>query len=201
MNASPQASIPQALVVAIAAPPGGGKTTLSKAVSGKLGGAPILHYDDYETFTQRSPAEMQAWLERGARVDEITVPGFAEELARLRASGAHHVVVDSPLGRAHPATADVIDLLIYIDTPFDVALARVMRGQAGLAAQARDAGAVQNFARWLGSYLDSYLAFTRRSYEVQRAAVLPQADLVLDGMLAPEELCRHALDAIAKRER
>ena len=191
----------KATVVSIAAPPGGGKTTLSRLLSAKLSNAPIVHYDDYEKLTQRSPAEIEAWLDRGARLDEIPIPGFAEKIAALTVSGARHVLVDAPVGRAHPPTAAMIDVLIFLDTPFDIALARVIRGQANLAARASEPGAARNFAVWLESYLDNYVRFMRRSYEVQRATVMPTADLVLDGTLPPQRLTELAAAAIAERAR
>lgn len=188
-----------AVVISVAAPPGGGKTTLSTAISAKLGNVPVLHFDDYQTFTERSTAEIEAWVERGARFEEITAPGFAEELGRLRASGASYLVVDAPVGRAHPATSATIDYLIFVDTPLDLALARVVRAQATRAARASDAAAARNFAIWLESYLDNYPRFMRRIYDAQRASLLPNADLVLDGSLAPERLADMALAAIAQR--
>lgn len=185
-------------VVSIAAPPGGGKTTLSHMLAARLSNAAILHFDDYETFTARSPAEIEAWADRGAPFAEITAPNFAEDLARLRASGVSYVVVDAPLGRAHPATAAMIDFLIFVDTPLDVALARTIRAGAARAAQASDTAA-HNFAAWLETYLDGYTRFTRRICEIQRARVMPNADLVLDGMLAPDRLAELAIAAIAEK--
>lgn len=88
----------QAIVISVAAPPGGGKTTLSRMISAQLRDAPIVHYDDHEVLTRRSPAEVEAWLDRGARLDEIPVPGFAEKIASLRTSGVQYVLVDGPLG-------------------------------------------------------------------------------------------------------
>jgi hypothetical protein len=186
------------MVISVAAPPGGGKTTLSRMISAKLHNAPILHYDDHEALTRRSPAEIEAWLDRGARLDEIPVPGFAEKLADLKASGAPFVVVDSPLGRAHPPTAAAIDFLIFVDTPLDIALARVLLDQARLAARAAEPGAARDFAVWLEGYLGNYARFMRRSYGVQRTTVMPQADLVLDGTFTPDRLVELAMLAINK---
>ena len=129
-----------ATVISIAGPPGGGKTTLSQMMSVKLHDAPILHYDDYEALTRRSPAEIELWLDRGARLDEIPVPGFAEKLTSLRSAGTPYVVVDTPLGRAHPPTAVMIDFLVFVDTPLDIALARILREQARLAVQTAEPG-------------------------------------------------------------
>jgi hypothetical protein len=189
----------KATVVSIAAPPGGGKTTLARLLSAKLANAPIVHYDDYEKLTQRSAAEIEAWLDRGAPLADIPIPGFGEKIAALSVGGARYVVVDAPIGRAHPATAAMIDVLVFLDTPFDIALARVIRGQANLAVRAADAGAARNFAIWLEGYLDNYARFMRRSYEVQRSTVMPQADIVLDGALPPQRLAELALAAIGKK--
>jgi uridine kinase len=192
-------ALPKTMVIAVAAPPGGGKTILSKTISAKLGNAPVLHYDDFERFTQQSPAEIEAWLDRGAPLDEIPAPGFAEELKKMRTGGAQYIVVDGPLGRAHPPTAAMIDFLLFIDTPLDIALARVVRGQARLAARSSEVGAARDFAAWLEGYLDNYTRFMRRSYDVQRNTVMPQADLVLDGTFTPQRLCELAMLAISKR--
>jgi uridine kinase len=188
-----------ATVVSIASPPGGGKTTLSRMISAKLRDAPILHYDDYEALTRRSPADIERWLDEGARLDEIPVPGYLEKLTSLKAAGTAHVVVDSPLGRAHPPTAPMIDFLVFLDTPLDVALARVLRQQASLAAHGGEPGGPLKFAVWLEAYLDNYAHFMRRSYVMQRAVVLPQADLVLDGALAPDHLLELILRALVER--
>jgi hypothetical protein len=191
-------SVAPARVISVAAPPGGGKTTLCRMISAQLHHAPLLHYDDHESWTRRGAADMQAWIERGARLDEIPLAGFAEKLAELRAGGGPWVVVDAPLGRAHPATAAAIDFLIFIDTPLDVALARVVRNQAAMAAKATEPAAPRDFAIWLEAYLGNYARFMRRSYEVQRSMVMPQADLLLDGTLAPDRLTELAMIAIRK---
>ena len=187
-----------AVVVSVAAPPGGGKTTLARLIAARLPHAAMLHFDDYETFTARNAADIEAWVASGAPFAEITAPGFGEELARLRAGGASYVVVDAPLGRAHPATAAMIDFSIFVDTPPDLALARAIKAEAARAAQAGPPMA-QDFAAWLDSYLDQYTRFTRRICGIQRARILPEADLVLDGTLAPPHLAEVAVAAITER--
>ena len=188
-----------ARVIAIAAPPGGGKTTLSGLLSARLCGCPVLHFDDHEVATRRAPTEVEAWLDRGAPLEEVAAPGFAEGLAALVGSDARHILVDGPLGRAYAPTAALIDLVLYLDTPFDLALARVLRGQAAHAARAPEAGAPRQFAQWLEAYLANYQGFIRRSYTMQREVVLPGADLMLDGALPMERLVDLALDAIHGR--
>ena len=186
-----------ARVVAIAAPPGGGKTTLSRLVAGRLAEAPVLHFDDFEVVTSLPPAEVEAWLDRGAPPAEIEAPGFAARLSDLARSAAAHIIVDGPFARAYPPTASLIDLVIYIDTPLDLALARVMRLQAARAAHSGDTGTARHFAPWLEAYLNNYQRVMRRCYAMQRDVVLRGADIVLDGALAPERLLDQALQAIA----
>jgi uridine kinase len=187
-----------ASVIAIAAPPGGGKTTLVRSLSARLGGVPVLHYDDYQEMTRRSVAEVEAWLDRGGPLAEILLPRFLETMLALKQGGARYVLVDFLLARAHPATAPHIDFVIWIDLPLDVALARMVRAQVALARQGPPAGHTR-LADWLDGYLESYERFLHRSYEHQRKLVRPLADLVVDGTLASERLAELAAAAILAR--
>jgi uridine kinase len=187
----------QAVVIAVAAPPGGGKTTLVRRLSARLGGAPTLHYDDYEQITRRSPAEIEAWLDRGAPADEVPLPHFAEALIALKQGPARHVILDFLLARAHAPTARHIDWLIWIDTPLDIALVRTLRQQVELARNAAPAAA--QFIAWLASYLDSYARIMHRSYQLQLTTVRPHADMILDGTLSPDRLAQLAATEILRR--
>jgi len=186
-----------AAVIAVAAPPGGGKTTLVRRLSARLD-APTLHYVDYEQITRRGPAEIEAWLDRGAPADEVPLPNFAETLIELKQGGARHVVLDFLLARAHQPTARHIDLLIWIDTPLDIALARTLREQVGLAGNGPPLAAAR-FIDWLAGYLDSYARVMHRSYQLQQATVRPHADIVLDGTLSPDRLAELAAAEILRR--
>lgn len=181
-------------IVAISGHPGGGKTTLTLALAKRLG-VQALHYDDFETMTKRPPAEVRRWIEQGSDYDEIDLARLAEELERHAASDVRLVLVDTLLGRAHRQTGQMIDLLIWIDTPPDIALARKI---AEAAARATPGEAAQ-FVGWLGSYMEHYQSFISGTYELQRQRVRPAADIVLDGRLGAAELADQAFAAILAR--
>jgi hypothetical protein len=141
---------------------------------------------------------VEAWLDRGAPAEEVPLPLFAQALAELKQGGARHVILDFLLARAHGPTAREIDLLIWIDTPPDIALARTLRQQVGLARQAPPAQAAR-FIEWLAGYLDSYAGVMHRGYELQRATVRSKADIVLDGALPPHRLVELAIVEILRR--
>lgn len=186
----------KAPIVAISGHPGGGKTTLTKALATRLG-VPALHYDDFETMTSRPPAEVRGWIERGSNYDEIELGRLAGELER-RAGASDRpklVLFDTLLGRAHRQTGELIDVLIWIDTPPDIALARKIGDAAARAAQTESA----EFLGWLCGYLDHYQSFISGTYDVQRKRVRPDADIILDGRLGQRELTDQALSAILAR--
>ena len=191
-------STPPAAVIAVAAPPGGGKTTLVRQLSSRLGSAPVLHYDEFQEMTRRSAPEVEAWLDRGAPLAEIPLPRFLESVLALKHGGARYVLLDFLLARAHPATAPHIDFVIWIELAPDLALARMLRAQIAIAMRGPAAGRAQ-LVEWLGPYLESYERLLHRSYELQRARVRPQADLVVDGSLTPERQADLAAAAIRAR--
>lgn len=189
-------------VLAVAGPPGSGKTTLSHALSQDLGGAPVLAYDAYEEVTRWPPEQVAAWLARGAPFDAVPVPGLAEDLARLRrgepvpdrerggllrpsrrGSGRPVIVLDTLLGRAHPGTAAQIDHLVWLDLPLDVALARKLRSFTAEAR--RDPSAAAGLLGALDAYLGRYDTLLHPTYALQRERVRPAADRILgDGTVA-----------------
>lgn len=186
----------EALVIAIAGPPGSGKTTLSRALAARLGGAPVLSYDAYEQITRWVPERVLAWLGRGAPFDEIPVPGLADDLSRLRGGEPVRdretgevlrvsstrpappvLVLDTLLGRAHRDIGASIDHLIWLDVPLDVALARKLRSFTAEAIRHPEAA-----GKLLGSvdgYLGRYAELLHPTYSIQRERVRPAADQVL----------------------
>src|SRR5262249_53320121 len=130
--------------------------------------------------------------------DEVPLPHFAEAMLALKQRAGRHAIIDFMLARAHQPTARLIDWLIWIDTPLDLALARTLAHQVRLAGKAAPQAAAR-FIGWLDGYLESYPRVMRRGYQLQLETVRPQADLVLDGTLSPEQLADLAAAEIRRR--
>jgi uridine kinase len=195
-------------VVAVAGPTGSGKSALVQSLVAQLQDACALHMDDYERMTREPMADVRRWADRGADFDQLSVPLLGEHLRELKCgepvvtpSGARlvprkYIVFETQFGRAHTATAGLIDLLIWIDVPLEIALARKLKAVAEEALREERPHAARERLAWLQGYLDSYLALVRRLLLVQAERVRPQADLVLDGSGALEPMAARAREHV-----
>jgi uridine kinase len=192
-------------IIAIAGPPGSGKTALARETAKLVPKAAVLFFDGFEIPARRlSSAELSQWLTGGGRFDDFTVFGLAEALAALKAGqpasepvsgrkidSAPLIFFEMPFGRAYGPTAKLIDFLVWLDTPLDVALARnVLAWESETPLRPRG---------WLTRYMEEYLGVTRAVLEAQRAAVISGADLVLDGLAAPGPAAQKLLAALKAR--
>lgn len=198
-------------IIAVAAPIGGGKTALVKGLAQALNGASTLHFDHYELATRKTPEELARWLAAGADFNQLRAPGLLCALQALQrgepvsdpAGGqmilpGDYLILEMPLGRAYAETAELIDVVIWLDIPLDVALARKLR-EFTAQALADDTEDPRGFLRWLDAYLDQYTEQVRAILQLQKQRVAAGADIVLDGMRPPHVLiadARQALDGI-----
>lgn len=182
------------VVVAVAGPPGSGKSTLCEALAQRLGDALVLSMDHYQRMTALPIEDVERWLARGADHDELPVPRLAEHLAQLRAGQAvvdpstgallqpsRYIVFETHFGRAHATTGAHIDWLVWLDTPLDLALLRNLRGFLRPLLKDLTAEAMREELRWIDNYLVNYGGVVRRLLHLQAARVRPAADLVLPG--------------------
>jgi hypothetical protein len=65
-------------------------------------------------------------LKRLKHHQEITSP-----VDQKKVLPAAYILFDAPLGRAHGETGQYIDLMVYLDTPLDVAMARPAKRRHG----------------------------------------------------------------------
>ncbi len=193
-------------IIAVAGPIGSGKSTLVGGIARGLGNASILHYDSYEHATRRTPAEIIQWMRAGADFNDFALPGLARDLSKLKngtsvvnpADGGtieaeQFTVFEMPLGRAHRQTAPLIDLLLWIDIPFDIALARKAGEYAKrLLAEGDGTGGLN----WLAEYFDNYLSLIRPLMKIQEDRVRPGADHVIDGREEPDVMTSLAVEAV-----
>ena len=147
---------------------------------------------------------------KGGDFDAFAVPQLRGDLERLKNSetivdprtkveihSRAYILFDMPLGRAYTPTAELIDFLIWIDVPLDIALARKIR-EFTLHALGRNSGEAQrNFTGWLNGFLGNYLAVVHDVLTMQRTKISADADLIVDGRKSPEEQAATAVEAIA----
>ena len=196
-------------VIAIAGPAGSGKSPLVRALVNQLHDASTLYFDHYEDITRKPPHELVQWIQNGADFDMFTIPGLACDLEKLKLGEAvadpitnetieqrKYIVFEMPFGKAHAATAPFIDLLLWIDIPLDVALARKLREHTGMFLEHFHSDKLQECLTWMNGYLDSYLLFVHDILLIQYEQIRPGADLLINGLNDLESMSQKAVQFI-----
>jgi uridine kinase len=194
-------------VLAVSGPSGAGKSTAVANLVMRFGDAVALYFDDYEA-TSVYP-DMTQWLADGGDPNQFRTPQLSADLRRLRAGTAitlpHNgqvvqpapvVVLEEPFGRDRAEIASLIDAVVCIDLPLEIALARKLHRMLGffLAEQTADA-----FAKHLQFFLPWYIESGRELYHTVQQGVLQHCDLVADGMLPPDMLADSIASALQDR--
>ena len=192
-----------AFITGISSPSGGGKTAVTRRTCELLPGGVMVCFDDYGQDIV-DPDCYRTWLERGADYNEWKTPTLADDLARLKAGQAvvypangallgpaKQVVFDAPLGRAHAETGKLIDLMVYIDTPLDIAMARRLTRDYSPSSDDPE-GALDAISVELRSYLD----YGRLAYLEMDKQVKPTSDLVVDGCQSIDRIAQEIAQAI-----
>jgi uridine kinase len=151
-------------------------------------------------------------MRRGADFEEFVVPRLREDLERLRrgeavrdpmsgaaVSAGKYLVFENPLGREAGSLTAFVDLLIWVEVPPEVALARKVREMVGGFLGQRRPEQHGEFLAWLQQYLENYLTIVRDVLRIQQERVAAKADIVLDGMGSVEALGEQAATEILKR--
>ena len=181
----------QVRIVGISSVSGGGKTTVTRRLVEVIGDAVALHFDDYDD-TNVHPDDLQRWFADGADYEAYQTPVFSRHLQALKAGQSirypvegkyvgpsRYVVADAPLGRTHSESGKSIDLMVFIDTPLDIAMARMIlrdieRGNQSMADD--------TLMRVKGE-LSGYEGGSRPIYENFQERLRAVSDLIVDGAL------------------
>ena len=197
---------PSTVVIGISSPSGGGKTTITKRVSELLPSSVTLFFDDYDSDTIH-PESFQKWLSEGANFNDWKAPKLTDDLKRLKAGEAitspvdgsrvspqKYVVFDYPFGYAHGEIGKLVDFMIFIDAPLDVAMARRLLRDF---TSASDSSA--NVADSLKEDMTSYLDYGRQAYLEMEKQVKPKCDLIIDGCLSVDDIAKEVVEKIKNK--
>ena len=202
-------------IIAISSVSGGGKTTLVKRTADLLKGV-TLFFDDYASVSEYPP-DIKKWVEDGADVNEWKTPQFAQDLAALRKGesivspidGAsilpkEFIVIEEPMGRERVEMAPLIDFVVVIDTPLEIALTRRLLRDIGpislehieKASKEQLAEGFVEIVNYLEGYLSGYLDAGRDLYIAVQERAKENCDLELDGCLSVDELAQQISTAV-----
>jgi uridine kinase len=200
--------VQSAVVVAIAGPSGSGKTQLVQEVAVQLNHATQVYFDDYESLS-KYPADLAQWLAEGANPNLWQTPQLARDLAALRMgqSVSHptgkqilkptaYIVVEEPFGRERREMAPLLDYVVVIDLPLEIALARRIRRtiQTGLENTSAD-----RILDSIDKYLNFYISMGTALYSTINQRALSTCDLAVDGRVSIQQIAAQVVHAIRAR--
>jgi len=199
-------------IIAVAAPIGGGKTSFVTAIATRLNDATTIHYDHYEKTTEEPAHNLLQWLKNGANFNDFIIPNLSNDLEKLRSgesivdpltnteiTSKKYIIFEMPLGKEHKDTAEYIDLLIWIEIPLDIALARKIKEFTGLFLTEYKQEMHKDRIIWLDTYLDNYLQVIGKVLQIQKKKVSANADIIVDGQSDFETMLQHATKEILNR--
>ena len=195
---------PVTYVIAVAGHSGAGKSTLITQLVSRLGNANALSLDSYRS-TSIYP-EPEKWIEDGADPNEFKLPRFDEDVRSLKngtpipdpesgreISPAPYLILEEHFGRGRDALCDLIDFVVYLDTPLEVAYIRKLARKTDFLPW-EDHPSL--FIKNLRSNLEWYQRIGRRFYHAVSDHVRDNCDLIVDGLLPSATIADQILEAV-----
>jgi uridine kinase len=191
-------------VIAIAGHSGAGKSTLIEHLRSRLGDANVLCLDQYESSSTYPAASK--WIEDGADPNEFQTPQFDADVAALKnGKSIVHVetkkeikpgrflIIEEPFGRGRNALHDLIDFVVYVDTPLEVAYIRKISRKNNFLPWEDDPDV---FIANLRQNMEWYLRAGRRFYLAVAERVRENCDLIVDGTLSTQQIADKIIEEI-----
>jgi uridine kinase len=191
-----------AQVVGLSSPSGGGKTTIVKKLASVIPESTMISFNDYDGNTIQ-PSSFRSWLDQGADYNAWKTPRLASDLRRQREGrtiehpingsqvGPSKIIIyDAPLGKAQEETGSLIDFMVFIDTPLDIAMARRLL---------RDAGTEDKVS--LSDELRTYLDHGRQAYLEMDKQIKHACDLIVNGMNSADAIAEEVASEIRKTDK
>lgn len=185
-------------VIGISGISGAGKSTLIKRLESTLS-ATALFWDEFDDISQ-GPEDYVEWYKSSGNYDDWKYDALVEVLKKLKngeelvcpatdrqLKPTPYILFDAPLGYSHKATGQYIDLLVCLDTPLDIALARRLL---------RDYRNHPQPSKILED-LEYYISHSRPLF-ILSPEEKEASDLLVDGSLSIDEQEKQVLNALKK---
>jgi hypothetical protein len=195
------------VIIAISGASGAGKSTLVHKVAGLLGDAVVLHFDDYEPVANY-PTDLGPWLEAGRNLDAWQIPQLLDDLKALREGQAislpvgkgriqpaKFIVLEEPSGRVRSGLRELIDFVVLIELPLEIALARKVVEYLNYYLKEVPNDQLPEAVQRIVDYYSQY-PLHREYYLTLVERVRADCDLVLDGTKPIDALAAQIVEAI-----
>jgi len=191
-------------VIAIAGHSGSGKSTIIENLVSSLGDAVALGIDDYTSSATYPPAVK--WIADGADPNEFQTPQFVDDIRALKTGKAiihpetglevkptRYLILEEPFGRGRDALRELIDFLVYVDIPLEVAYARKLLRKSDFLPWEDDP---ELFMKNLRENLSWFLRVGRSFYVAVSNSAMKDCDLIVDGMLPTQKIAEEIHQAV-----
>lgn len=195
------------IVIAIVGTSGAGKSTLVGELVKRLDDANSLSFDDYiETSTYPSAVQ---WLADGADPNQFQTPEFVTDVQKLingtsiihpetkqKIKPARFLVLDEHFGREREIMRELIDMVILIDIPLEIAHARKMLRKGKFFPWEDNP---ELFIKDLRDHLNWYMRIGRDFYIAVDKRVRRNCDLIVNGLLPTETIADEVYQFVMNR--
>ncbi|MEN6315320.1 MAG: GNAT family N-acetyltransferase [Clostridiaceae bacterium] len=179
-------------VISISGLSGSGKTAVTNVLRARLANAAVISFDDYgeHVYHDRDINEWSA----DSNDDEWHTEPIAADVERLLSEPLDYIILDYPFGYGNRLVRQYINLVVFVDAPLDVALARrIVRDYTSREENTNVADVEEVSLAALDKELRFYLAHSRSTYARMPEMQKPKSDLVVDGTKMPEEIADEIL--------
>ena len=170
----------KSFIFAVNAIAGGGKTTTTRELQKRLPNAKALYFDDRNYDSDSGIDDIVKWINDGADVNLWDLGQLAGDIDNLQQENLDFIILDYPFGYRHNLIGPYLNYSIFIDTPFDIALARRI---------IRDYDKETMTSLWTGvttvfDDMKYYIEHGRKAYLDGLEISKENADLIVNGSLA-----------------
>lgn len=165
----------KAKVIVVSGVTASGKTTFIQKAANLQPNTAVLSFDDYSIDALPSaPSFEEVLREPYEAINQFDIQPLITDLQQIIQHYAL-ILIDFPFGYVHQQLAPAIDKVIYLKTPLDVVLGRLI---------VRDFyQQPEEIINWVNGYLDA----ARPLFVMHEEIVSPQADYIRDGMLGLQD--------------